>query len=297
MNYTVHKWLLLCSTLAHTMAPAISIVYNFRIGQATKQPISGESRKKHSVVTLVFNQYQKKYNEISQNFAGGFASFIYTFDAYYFRTDVSAAHIHSANAQHKTTLSATQTDDILFTLGRNFKIKDKAILTASGLFGVPTHKINSLQHVDFGYGQVGTGIQLDGSYALNQKSSFLYGARSIHFFARSAKDTLCQNYRFTIGNVGDLLAAYKYNRTKHGLETGYTMRSQFDAAICPTLADVVKKTNYLRSSFYFIYKYKFAINNTENRLLFNISYGFDHKPKFYGNKYIITLWGSWNISF
>jgi len=293
----MHKWLLLCSALAHAMAPAISIVYNFRIGQVTKQPISGASRKKHSVVALIFNQYQKKYSGLHQNFAGGFASFIYTFGPYYFRTDVAASHIHETTALHETTFSGTETDDILFTLGRNFKIKDKAILTVSGLFGVPTHKIHALQHVTFGYGQVGTGIQLDGSYALNQKSSFLYGARSIYFFNRRAKDTVCQNYTFTIGNVGDILAAYKHNRTKHGLETGYTLRSEFGAHACPTIADFSKKTNYLRSSFYFIYKYKFFINNIENRFLVNISYGLDHKPKIYGNKYIITLWGSWNISF
>jgi len=298
MKYTiVFIYVLANMLLPNTNLLSISIVYNFRIAQITKQPITENTTQNHMLSGLAFDVYQKKYTPgISQNFAGGLASYIYNFKPYYFRTDFAASHIRE-NDHHTTTFSGAQTDDILFTIGRNAKINDHNIVTLSGLFGIPTHKTLALQHVDFGYGQVGTGVQLDGAYTFHQNNSFVYGARYIYFVPRKACDDLGKKHTFTIGNIGDILVAYKKNWTKHGLEFGYTARSQFGAHISPSLDEIVQKTNYVRSSFYAVYKYKFFIKNISNRLLFNIAYGFDHRPKTFGNKYIITVWAAWNINF
>lgn len=289
--------LLVLSMVPYISSSAVSIVYNFRIAQITKQPIV-ESVYDHNytLVALFFDQFQKKYSDVRQNFLGGLASFIYDFEPYYFRTDFSSAHIKEV-IDHATTYSGIKTDDILFTLGRNFKLNNKAVMTLSGLFGIPTHEIFTLQHIDFGYGQVGLGVQLDGSYILCDTHTLLYGIRYLYFVPRKAVDEAGDTYTFTIGNIVDVLFAYKYNWLSHGLECGYTFRSDFGAHISPNLDDTVKKTDYIRSNFYFVYKYKFMIDEIANRLLFNISYGFDHRPKVYGNQYIVTLWASWNIHF
>ena len=77
------------------------------------------------------------------------------------------------------------------------------------------------------------------------------------------------------------------------------IRHDFGLALIfiPSLDEIVKKTNYIRSNFYIAYKYKFLVNDISNRLIWYLSYGFDHKPKVFGNKYIVTLWASWNIRF
>lgn len=302
MKYLILGTLVVCSGIVwYTHVAAMSIVYNFRIAQITKQPIvekpEGKDHKNHVIVALLFDQYQKKYcTNTHQNFGGGLGAFIYDFKSYYFRTDVAVAHIKE-RSNCITTFSGTETDDILFTLGRNFTIDENASITWSGLFGVPTHKIYRLQHVEFGYSQVGIGVQLDGLYALNSKGTFLYGARYIYFVPKKALDSTGQNYMFTIGNIGDLLFAYKNKWGHHGLEFGYTAKSRFGADVYPSFDEIIEKTNYIRSNLYIVYKYKFLIHDIHNRFLFNIGYGFDHKPKIYGNKYIVTLWTSWNISF
>ncbi len=293
----MQRWLLFFILLQHVHLLPISMVYNFRIAQITKQPIVEKSHRHNRIIALLFDQYRKKYNGIFQNFIGGLGSYIYDFDSYYFRTDFAASHIKEIT-DHVTTFSGTETDDILFTGGRNFIINDRTTMTFSGLFGVPTHRIFRLQHVDFGYSQIGLGLQWDGSYLLNDTSALLYGARYIYFVPRTALDDLEEKHRFTIGNIGDLLLAYKNNWDfHHGIEFGYTARFRFGAHIYPNLDDIVKKTNYIRSNFYGVYKYKFIVNDISHRLLFYLSYGFDHTPKIYGNKYIVTLWASWNIGF
>lgn len=297
MNYTPIKYLLLLSIVSHASINAISIVYNFRIAQITKQPITDEDNyHKNTIIALLFDQYSKTHNDTKQNFIGGLGAYIFTFNPYFFRTDFAVSHI-KAQDHDITTFTGTETDDILFTLGRNFKFGDRKVLTASALFGIPTHQILRLQHTDFGYGQFSAGAQLDGSYPIARSGAFLGGIRYIHFFKRHAYDYTHTRYLFTIGNVQDFLVAYKHSWPKHGIEGGYTSRFQFGAAVCPNLDDIIERTNYIRSSFYAVYKYKFAIRETLNRLLLNIGYGFDHRPHTFGNKYIVTLWGSWNINF
>jgi hypothetical protein len=276
---------------------SISIVYNFRIAQITKQPITGVvSEKKHMVLGLLFDQYQKQYNGVQQNFAGGLASYIYEPRPYYLRIDGAVSHIHE-KSKSKTTFSGTETDDILFSFGRNFIPSDHTKVTVSGLFGIPTHKVYRLQHVDFGYSQVSLGLQLDSLYTVNQITDFIYGARYIYFVPRKASDATCSRYKLTIGNIGDLLVALKHQWNKHGLEYGYSARFNFGAHICPKMDDFAKKTNYTRSNFYLVYKYKFLINDIPNRFLLNISYGFDSKPKVFGNRRIVLVWASWSVDF
>jgi len=295
MEYKNYAWLSLF-LLTATLNP-ISIVWNFRIAQVTKQPIFGlATKQQHTVLALLFDEYIKKRSGQRQNFGGGLGAFIYDFDDYYVRIDAAVSHIKEV-VDHVTTFSGTETDDLLFTLGRNCRINDKALVTVSGLLGLPTHKVYRLQHLDFGYSQVGLGLQVDGSYACTNQGDFLYGARYIYFAPRRACDVLRNRYKLTIGNVIDFLLAYKQTWNKHGLEVGYTSRTDFGAHICPNLNNFAEKTNYVRSSFYAVYKYKFHVNNVAHRFLFNISYGLDHKPKTFGDKYAITLWAAWDIGF
>lgn len=276
----------------------ISMVYNFRIAQITKQPIV-ENGKKSSLTTvaLFFDQYRKKHMGIRQNFAGGLGSLIYDYKPYYCRVDAAFSHIHETVKQ-ETSFSGTETDDILFTVGRNVLSDEHNVVTLSGLFGIPTHRILRLEHVDFGYSQVGLGVQLDGLYKINTINTLVYGGRYIYFIPRYAHNTLNQTFMFTLGNIGDLLIANKNNWNEHhGIEVGYTMRIRFGAQINPSLDFITQKADYLRSNFYGVYKYRFKINEIPNRCMLNFSYSYDHSPKLFGNKYIITVWASWNTSF
>jgi len=278
---------------------AISIVYNYRIAQVTKQPIvENVVSKPVTFVALLFDQYQKKYdNETRQNFAGGFGSLIYEFDPCYLRADFAFSHIQQT-VHHVTNFTDTETDDILFTFGSNIIKDGNKTVALSGLFGVPTHAIFRLQHVDFGYNQVGLGTQLDATYRFKDTGhAVLGGLRYVYFVPRTAYDSLCMKHTFSIGQLSDLLFAYKKNWNSHGLEFGYTTRFEFGASVFPNFDDIVEKTNYRRCNFYGIYKYKFLINDMPNRLLFNISYGFDTRPKTFGNQHVVTLWAAWNINF
>lgn len=273
-----------------------SMVYNFRIAQITKQPLSDKpTGRNNTMMGLLFDQYQKKYNRVEKNFVGGLASYIRDFSPYYARVDFALSHIKS-KLDGVETFSGTETDDLLFTVGRNY-LADHGSLTLSGLFGIPTHKNYTLQHAVFGYGQIGVGGQLDGMYTFNVNHALVYGARFVHFVSRDADDDVGQIYKFTIGNMADVLVASKNSWGNQGLELGYTAKFQFDAKITPNLATILEKTNYVRSNFYLVYKYKFLIHDTPNRLLLNVAYGFDHRSKIYGNKYIVTLWGSWSVNF
>jgi len=278
---------------------AISIVYNYRIAQVTKQPIF-ENVKPHesTTVALLFDQYQKKYdNETRQNFIGGLGSYIYEFEPCYFRADFAVSHVQQT-VNHITTFTGTETDDILFTFGSNVIKNATKTVALSGLFGIPTHAIFRLKHVDFGYGQVGLGTQLDGTYRFNDTGhAVLGGLRYIYFVPRTAYDSACAKHTFSIGQLGDLLVAYKKSWYSHGIEFGYTARFQFGSSIYPNFDNIIEKTDYRRSNFYGIYKYKFLIDDLPNRLLFNISYGFDTSPKTFGNQHVITLWAAWNINF
>ena len=299
MKYRMSRYLLLLSMVSYAhYASAISTVYNFRIAQITKQPImENQDYNRYTTIALLFDQYYNTYDDMSRSYIGGLAAFIYNFKPYYFRNDFAVSNIRAWNQCSNPTFAGTEVDDILFTLGRNFLFGDRKVLTISGLFGIPTHPVFALQHPAFGYGQVGLGIQLDGSYPIRKNGALLAGGRYIRFIKRYARDDDHNLYLFSIGNVEDILIAYKHSWPKHGIEAGYTSRVQFGASIYPALDDTEEKTNYVRSSFYAVYKYKFKIRDLPSRLLFNIAYGRDHLPHTYGNKYILTFWTSFNINF
>jgi len=297
MKHSSYLWLAL-NLFSSASISAISLVYNFRIAEITREPIFEPApAADNNIVGLIFDQYQKKYSgNISQNFVGGLASYIKDFGPYYFRADGAFSHIKE-NTNHLTTFSGTETDDLLFTLGRNVYHSDQTTLTVAGLMGIPTHKIYRLQHVDFGYSQGSMGIQFDGSYEWLHDRALLFGARYFYFIPRHALDKECDAHIFTIGNLTDLLLAYKHNWNKHGLELGSTFRTEFAAKSEPSIDDIVKKTDYLRTNVYVVYKYKFIIHDIANRFLINFSIGRDHRSKEFGNKYIVTLWGSWKVRF
>lgn len=297
MKHVIKK-IIVCWAVVHQCSIwAISVVYNFRIAQITKQPIVEQSHRKHSIIALLFDVYQKKYHgDITQNFVGALGAYLYSIQSWYARVDCAFSHIHEIK-NHTTSFSDTETDDILFTVGYNHKIKEKAQITFSGLFGIPTHNLLRLRHVDFGYSQIGTGLQCDGSYGLTRKTTMLYGVRYIYFIPRKAEDNNCVIHTFTIGNIADMLLAIKHDWAHQGIELGYTHRAQFGARCTPILDNITQKTNYIRDNFYIVYKYKFEYGSVAHRFLCNFSYGFDQHPKRYGNKLIITVWGSWNIRF
>ncbi len=273
------------------------MVYNFRIAQITKQPIINKDNPKESVVVaLIFDQCRKKNTGVFQNYAGFLGSFIYDFMPYSIRTDFAFSHIYEKNI-NGTEFTDIQTDDLLTTFARNFALNSKNAITLSILFGVPTHKILRLKHPDFGYNQIGTGLQIDGSLTLNRITNLIYGARYLYFVPRKAKDSFENRFKFTLGNVIDFLGSIKNTWQQHGFEIGYTSRFRFGARSNPPIENIGKRTDYIRSNFYAVYKYKFMINDIANRFILNLSYGFDHSPKLFGNKFIVTLWASWNISF
>lgn len=290
--------LLCCYVGMPSHLKGVSLVYNFRIAQLTKQPIFPQPHATtHSFVILPFDLIFKKNAGPLQNYGGALASYIFDTQHFYARIDCAGAHIYAADNK-MTTYSGSASDDILLTSGYSIKFnKQEDILTASALLGIPTHDIKILKHPDFGHGQAGMGLQLDGSYTIDHISSFIAGVRYIHFFSRNAYDNAKRRYRFSIGNMADILCAFKSNLQHHGFELGYTARFDFGAQCTPLFDNILKRTNFTRSSFYAVYKYKFIVHDIAHRFLLNIGYGFDHNPNYFNNKYILTLWGSWQVNF
>lgn len=299
MKHSFRKCILTLCILPYTHVSAISVVYNFRIAQITRQPLNNANSHRHKVVSVLpFNTYLKKYNGgIRQNFAGCFGSFIYNVGAYYVRADGAFAHVQET-IRHIPNLSVTETDDFLFSAGREFAVSEQTKLNLSGLLGFPTHNSYSLQRVALGTGQIGTGIQLDGTTKFHKQAKFIYGTRLLYFIKDIAQTTAGKDYLFTAGKLADILVALSNHwGLHHGLEGGYSIRWLFDAQICPKLDNIIDQTNVTSNSFYLLYKYGFETDRTSQRLLFNISYGFDLKPKLYGYKNIVTVWAAWAVNF
>lgn len=275
---------------------AVSIVYHFRISQITKQPIFEHIDTKYMGIALFFDQVMKRYSGgLLKNFAGNLDAFIYSFKPYYLRGDFAFAYVLET-IKSKLEFSGIETDDILFTLGRNYIIDGKAKITVSGVLGTPTHKNQFLQHAQLAYAQVGIGAQLDGTYKFSGKNSFIWGLRSIYFIPRSALDAEKRKHIFTIGTLSDILISWKYDWINHDIEIGFTERFQLGAQIKPSLDNILEQTNYIRNSFYLAYKYKFILCDIQNRITYEIAYSFDSTPKKYGFHLFIS-WITWNVSF
>lgn len=299
MKKKIEVLLVLITLLNSASVLTISMVYNFRMAQITRQPIiSQESDEKpNNLSALLFDFFQKtKCFNIRENYAGGITT--YTRDIAkktYFRTDFAVSHINQTVNQI-TTVNLTEIDDILFTAGHNILTKKHATMSISGLFGIPTHDVYTLQRVGFGTGQVGLGIQLDGIYRLPKPVDFLWGARYNHFIPRNAFNIHDNLYKFSIGNIADILIALQSRRIlSHGVEGGYSARWGFGAQATPNIAQL-DRLNYMRNNFYLVYKYTFLTQKFAHRLLLNISYGFDVKPKLYGYN-AVMIWGAWGIAF
>lgn len=292
--------LLLAGALLLEIMPiqAGSMVYNFRIAQLTKQPIFEHPHDRtHSLVLLPFISFFKKYAGPTQTYTGGLASYIFDTQHFYARIDTAGAHIR-AQEHHITTYHGSASDDILLSAGYSHRFtKEHTVVTFSALTGIPTHDVDILKHPDFGYGQASIGGQIDGATSFGPIHSAVYGTRYFYFIPRTAYDRTKQAYRFSNGNLYDVLLAYKANWQQHGYEFGYTVRANFGARCMPLCDEILKRINYVRSNFYAVYKYKFIIGRVAHRLLFDVGYSFDHKSKIYGNKYIVTTWASWQVNF
>ncbi len=276
---------------------AVSIVYSFRIAQITRAQLLRASDYNRHTGALVFDNLHEQYDGTRQNFIGAFSSFIYNKDSFYWRIDGAISHIHEKMRCTGTTFSGTQTDDLLFTAGKVYKFNDNSVVTFSGLFGVPTHKIHSLQHADFGFGQFGLGVQCDSIHRFSKQDSVIAGGRYLHFFPRTALDTLCMRHRFSVGNAVDLLLAHSHIWHTCGIEYGYNVRFPFGSLICPPLGNLVHIPTPVQSAFYFVYKCAFNKKSTAQGFLFYVSYAFDHSRASLANKHILTLLAAWGISF
>ena len=271
----------------------ISIVYNYRIAQITRQPVSADYNKQ--AVVLIFDQYLKKHSGTRQNFFGGFGSFIYDFEPFYYRIDSAVSHIHEKSLNGARNFSGSAIDDLLFTFGHVTKINPQAAITISGLFGVPTHRTHELQHADFGSGQIGLGLQCDAGYQINKKHAIVGGVRYLYFVPSTGLDCFLVRHRFSVGNMFDFLISSRNNWGAHAFEFGYSVRAGFGLFVRPVLDEIEKQ--YGRSSFYGVYKYSYNTRHTAQRFLFNIAYGFDHGHRDFNFRHVITIWASLNVSF
>lgn len=283
----------------HKITKATSIVYNFRVAQVTGQPIIEQTHKKSyaSSSPLVFNYFQKSQGfNIRENYTGGLATFYYNFASkYYLRADLAVAHANQ-KIDNLQTVDVTEPDDILLTLSRKITTIKSSHVAVSGMFGIPTHPVYTLQRIGFGPGQVGIGTQLDGRHALNKYVDLIWGGRYNYFIPRTAFDILDKPYKFTVGSIADLLVALRSSyRFLHGFEGGYDARWGFGPRACPVIANI-NLLNYMRNSFYLVYKYTLLTKRATHRILLNISYGFDVKPKLYGYN-AVMVFGSWGVAF
>jgi hypothetical protein len=301
MKKNIFALILIGNLLTNVPASGLSVVYNFRIAQITRQPIGHQEKQRLSSLSLLlFNLFQKtKCFNIREDYAGGLVTFNRNFaEKYYIRTDFAVAHTNQ-KVNHLSTVDAIEPDDILLTVGRNFTFKQRSKITVSGLLGIPTHSVNTLQRVGFGSGLVGIGAQLDGIHKFTKKSDFLWGSRYNYFAERTAFTAAGTAYKFSIGSIAYLLVALQTNSTvslKHGVEGGYSARWGFGVHATPNNIPNLGLLNYMRNNFYCVYKYTFLTERVAHRLLLNVSYGFDTKPKQYGYN-AVMLWGSWGIAF
>lgn len=280
----------------------ISVVYNLRIAETTKRQAFDKNGTHYMSlgVATPFNIYRKKYNGDMHDAGGVLGTLIYAPEKYFLRVDTAVAQVQQKAPNN--CFATVQADDILFTGGYTKTINKQARVTISGLLGIPTHKDKSLEHVQFGYAHVGLGGQIDGSvdYLANNKHFILGALRMIHFFPRTTcaiVNNCPKKFTFTNGTTNDFLIAHRSRLGNHRCEIGYDASMLWGTKIHPSLDATIQKTEYIRSSFYGTYKYHFVIKKLPQAITAAFSYGFDHRPKLYGNKRIITAWASWGVNF
>ena len=285
-----------------SMSSGTTIVYNLRIAEITKRQTTPNSQPHPFIVGVsFFDTYRKTYNDIFQNFIGGFGTFIYSNGPICLRADGAFAHAHQSF--ETLSSSATQLDDILLSLSYCNNVNENIKLTFSGILGIPTHKEEGFLHVQFGTAHVGLGFQVDNSwtYSKNKKHLFYGAARLVHFFPRSTEIpilTHLKSFDFNVGNLADILVAHHSRWSiKHQLEVGYNLTTLFNASLHPVIPNVTNQINFIRNSFYASYLYGFKCLDKPSAFILAVSYGFDHKPKIFGLKYSVTAFLSWGINF
>jgi hypothetical protein len=275
---------------------SVSIVYNIKIAETTKRQAFEKNGEHPSLTALTpFDQFRTKYSGDRQNYGGTMLSYIYSPENYFGRVDFAVAQV---NTDHGRFVK-TETDDLVFSGGYSFSINERAKLTLSGFFGVPTHKDKSIVEPQFGYAHVGLGAQLDGSLIFskhNPEHSLRFAVRGIEFFNRTIHvDSV--RYHFTFGALVDLYIALHINIDSNRVDLGYNPTFLVASSIKPFLPDAVKLTEFKRNSFFGVYKRRFALKNNPSTAAVAVSYGFDFEPLEFGNKRIITVWGLWTIGF
>jgi hypothetical protein len=296
MKYKFQFLLIICS-YSINLTGSISVVYNLRIAETSKHPAQAHPT---SASCTLFGTFREQYSTIKQRAGGGLFTLMYTPENFFLRVDAAVAHVTSlfSDSSH---VGRTQTDDLLFSAGYSPNTPSNMRMTFSGILGLPTHRDTSLNLIQFGIGHYGLGTQFDGSlfYSEKQTQSLRYAARFIHFFPRSVyiQALDCQKFSFNIGNLVDLLIAFHSLHQNHSGEIGYNATFLFDASLHPTLNSVIAQIDYIRNSFYVVYKNTFLIGENNHTCALALSYGFDVKETIFSNKHIVTLWTSWTISF
>jgi len=292
---------LMASGLLQDIECAISIVYNLRIAETTKYiGVDDVLKRSSTAIATTFGTFRKKYNGTRHECAGELFSIIYAQKNFYVRADAAAALV--ASFDKGTLFSRTQGDDLLFSGGYSPTLSDRMRITFSGFLGFPTHKDTSLDFVQFGYGHYGLGGQVDGSYNYVENENHWVRAalRLIHFFPRTITESvagIAEPFRYGLGNVLDVFIAFHSTFNGHIAEVGYDGSKFFGASVHPLFDDAVRKTNYLRHSFFGMYKYRFKFEEVTVSIAAALSCGFDQYPKLYGNKRIVTPWISVGVNF
>jgi len=272
-----------------------SIVYNIKVAETTKRHgVDKAEEHPYMLVATPFAQFREKKDLIThQLYAGLLGTLGYTKQTWYIKADFAGARVRQTGL---TCVSRMQSDDLLFTGGYSYVINSKAEITFSGLLGFPTHKDRSVAGPQFGYGHVGLGGQIDADYIYSQsfQHSLRPAVRLIHFFPRTAD--MCHLKVFT-GNLVDVYIAFHNTFGKHSCDFGYDFTALFGTRVSPALPDYSAREDFKRSSFFGTYKYDYLIHRFPTSFTLALSYGFDMKPKRVNNKYVVTLWGSWSMSF
>ena len=153
----------------------------------------------------MFDQTRKRCDSVSQNIAGGLATYLYLRKRFYCKADFAVGHVRSNNIDG--TFSRTQTDDILLTFGYSKAITKKTKASISLLLGFPTHRDTILEGIEFGTGHNGFGLQLDGSFICSEKEnqSILAAARYIRFFPASVLFPVLNKYSPFVLDIGNLV--------------------------------------------------------------------------------------------
>jgi hypothetical protein len=302
MKTSLCKVILVNCMFYFTEIYGISLVYNLRIAEITKRQALEIKDEQPSIAgVILLGQFRKQYDGTRQTIGSGLATLIHAPQSLYVRVDFAGAYV--SEKTNISYFSRTQTDDLLFTTGYTHQVSTRTKITISGLLGIPTHRDLSLEGIQFGTGHVSIGLQIDSSLTYlsdHRNHALMAAARYVRFFPRTAylKTNNGNNrFDFDIGNLVDILIAHTSRWGNHGVEVGYGLTDAFGAHIDPPLDNVAAKTNFLRSSFYGNYKYLFLIGKLPSVIGATFSYGFDHTPKEFGNKRIITAWVGWAINF